>query len=133
MQRLKEIEDKIYQCEVMAMKIKAMNFANLQTFDYVSKNYEVGEIYNVNNFGYTIITSKTEKQIDFVVIMKSNNIWEHHWQDVDKQLEIKQGVYLDLYTGKEFTDTFKVKAFEPSYFKSIGSQDLIIKGKIWKN
>lgn len=130
--RLEEIERKLNECEIMAMKIKAVNFVNAQPFDYIHENYNVGELYKVEGIGYTILTSKTDKQIEFIVIMKLNNIWQEHWQDVDKHVTIQQGIYLDLYTGKEYTNEFIVKAFEPSYFQAIGNEDLIIKGKIWR-
>lgn len=65
--------------------------------------------------------------------MHNGAVWEMHWQDVDKHLEIKQGVYLDLITMQIHESELFVKAFEPSIFKSIGDEDLIIKGKIYKN
>ena len=130
--KIKEIESKIKECEIIAVKLKAMNFANLQTFDSVAQIYDLGEPYIIKGVGYTVITYKGDKLIKFVVIMKSNSVWQNHWQDVDKRLDIKQGVYMDLFTGKEYKDSLHVKAFEPSYFKAIGSKDLVIKGEIYK-
>ena len=133
MEKLLEIEKQLNVCELMAIKIKAVNFLNAQPFDFIYDNYNVGELYIVNDIGYTIITSKTKNRIEFIVIMQVNNIWKEHWQDVDKYIQIQQGIYLDLYTGKEYTKEFIVKAYEPSYFKAVGDKDLIIKGKICKD
>lgn len=127
------INKKISQCEVTALKIKAVNFVNLQSFDMVHDTYDLGEVYRVDDIGYTVITSKTDYSVDFVVIMHPHTIWNEHWQDVDKKLEIKQGVYLDLFTGKEYRDKVNVKAFDPSYFKAIGEDDLVVKGRIFKD
>lgn len=130
--KLEYIKRRLFQCEVNSAKIKAFNFVNLQSFDTVYENYMVGEPYIIDDIGYSIVTSKSKKKIEFVVIMKSDAIWMEHWQDVDKHIDIKQGIYLDMYTGKEYTDELEVKAFEPSYFKAIGKHDLIIKGKIFR-
>lgn len=133
-ERLKEIECALNKCEMTALKIKAINFINMQSFDDVYKTYKVGEVYKIDGVGYTVITYKSKKRINFVVIMHVDNIWNIHWQDVDKHIEVKQGVYLDLLTGKEYKEErFSVKAFEPSYFKAIGKDDLILKAYIKKN
>lgn len=130
--KIQNIDKKISQCEFTALKIKAVNFVNMQSFDMVHSSYDVGEVYRIEGVGYTVITDKTDKSVDFVVIMHPHSIWEKHIQDVDKRIEIKQGVYLDLLTGKEYRDNLKVKAFDPSYFKSIGEEDLVLKGVIFK-
>lgn len=122
----------IEKCEMMILKIKAMKFENFQSFDFVHKNFDQGEVYAIDNVGYTVITKKTLTEVCFVVIMKLNNIWEHHFQDVDKHLVIKQGVYMDLYTGEQYNKELKVKAFDPSYFQAVGNEDLIIKGRVYK-
>ena len=131
--KVEEINRKIKSCEVMALKIKAVNFINFQSFDFVNSNFEVGEPYIIKGVGYSVITYKSENEMRFIVIMKPNSIWQKHWQDVDKHIEIKQGVYLDLFTGKEYKDDVMIKAFQPSYFKAIGKNDLVIKGRVFKN
>tara|TARA_R110000787_G_C13372584_1_gene440975 strand:- start:35 stop:463 length:429 start_codon:yes stop_codon:yes gene_type:complete len=130
---LNRINDKIGQTELIALKIKAINFVNLQTFDGTYDSYDVGEVYKINGVGYIVITSKNSEKITFVVIMRVNNTWDKHWVDAHRTLEIKQGIYCDLFTGRKYKDNIKVKAFEPTYFKAIGEEDLIIKGEIYKN
>ena len=127
------LEEKISRLEVEAIKIKAVNFVNLQTFDEVYNGYDVGEIYVVKGVGYSIITKKTTSRVDFIVIARPNTVWAKHWQDVDKHLIVKQGVYLDLFTGREYRNKIKVPAFKPSHFKAIGDEDLILKGCIFKD
>ncbi len=116
----------------MSSKIKAMQFTNFQSFEYVYKNFELGEVYVITDVGYTVITKKDEFEVHFVVIMKLNNVWKEHFQDVDKHLKIKQGVYLDLYTGKEYKDFVKIPKYTPSFFKSVGDQDLVLQGRVFK-
>lgn len=130
--RLESIGRSLDRLEVMTLKIKAVSFKNFQSFDYVHKNYDVGDVYKLPNIGYTIIIEKSQNHIVFIVIMDKDSIWEKHWQDVDKILEIKQGTYLDMFTGKEYKKSLTVKAFEPSHFKAIGETDLVIKGSIFK-
>jgi len=129
--KLDAIRKKIKECEVMSLKIKAVNFINFQSYETVKNNYELGEIYVVENVGYTIITKKVEEFIDFVLIMSVNNTFKEHFQDAYKILNIKQGVYLDLYTGKEYKEKLKVPAYDPSFFKAVGDKDLIIKGTVF--
>jgi hypothetical protein len=131
--KIEQIKSKIAECEIMALKIKAVNFANFQSFEHAQANYEVGEVYIIKDVGYSVITYKSNVEIRFIVIMPPNKIWLEHWQDVDKHIEIKQGVYLDLYTGKEYKDNLIVKAWQPSHFKAIGKNDLVIKGRVFKN
>ena len=69
----------------------------------------------------------------FVTIVKNGAIWQPHIQDIDKHLEIKQGIYLDLLTMQEYKDSLVVKSFETAYFKSVGDLDLVIKGRIYRN
>jgi hypothetical protein len=132
-ERLESIEQKINELEIMTLKIKAVNFNNFQSFDYVDTHYDIGGVYKIRNIGYTVILSKSNKCVEFIVIMKRDSIWEKHWQDVDKILEIQQGIYLDLFSGTEFKKKVSVPAYEPSFFKAIGSDDLIIKGKVCKD
>lgn len=130
--KLHHLDKRIKSCENIALKIKAMKFENFQSFDFVSENFEQGEVYAIDGVGYTVITKKTPIEVCFIVFMDLNNIWKHHFQDVDKHLIIKQGVYLDLYTNKEYMDEVNVKAFEPSYFKASGTENLILKGRVFK-
>ncbi len=130
--RIKEIDKKLHEVEITSAKIKAVNFVNMQSFDDVYDNYVLGEVYKVDEIGYTVITSKTPTEITFVIIMNLDQVWYKHWQDVDKILNIKQGVYYDMFTGNEYKDSVEVKAFEPSYFKAVGDEDLIMKGKIFR-
>ncbi len=131
-EKVKAIDKKLQQIEITSARIKAVNFINMQTFDSVYKNYEQGEVYKVDGIGYTVITEKSLTEILFVIIMHVDSIWSEHFQDVDKTLDIKQGTYYDMFTGKEYIDNVEVKAFEPSYFKAIGKEDLIMKGKIFR-
>lgn len=126
-----EIENKLDKCEVISLKIKAMEFINYQSFEYVQENYNVGEVYEILGVGYTVVTKKEHKKIHFVVIMKPEKVWEKHWQNASKKLEIKKGVYMCLFTGEHYTDKLEVPAFEPSSFKS-GKEDLIINGILIK-
>ena len=130
--KIKLLESKIKQCRETALKIKATSFKGFQSFDYVQENYEKGEIYNINSTSYAVITNKTENIIEFVIIMKANKKSEKVWQDEDRILEIKQGTYLDLFTQREYKSGLKIKAFDVSYFKAIGEDDLIIKGILYR-
>lgn len=130
--KLLNIDKKLKEVEIENAKIKAVNFLNLQTFDEVYKNYDVGEVYDVNGVGYTIITSKTDKQINFVTIMPLHNVWDNHLQDVDKVLDIQQGIYYDLINNIEYKDEVFVGAYETSRFQARGNIDLIMKGKIYR-
>ncbi len=120
------------QCEIMALKMKSMKFENFQSFDFVFENYEEGEVYAIENVGYSVITKKTITEVFFVVIMGVNNIWADHFQDVHKDLLIKQGVYMDLFTGKQYKKEVHVPAYNMSKFQAVGDQDLIIKGRVYK-
>lgn len=130
--KIDRIKEQIKKCENIALKIQSMKFENFQSFDFVSKNFEQGEVYAIDGVGHTVITKKTVFEVCFIVFMNLNSIWKHHFQDVNKHITIKQGVYLDLYTNKEYRDEVRVKAFEPSYFKASGTDDLILKGRIFK-
>lgn len=132
MNKLELLEKKIQDCEQKAMKIKAVKFTNFQSFNSVYENYEVGEVYDVNSLGYTVITHKSNKEVRFIVIMKPDMEWAKHWQDVPKTIEIKKGVYMDLFTGTCHTEILHVPAYDPSYFKSGKKDDLVIKGRIYK-
>lgn len=127
------IEKKIVETELINMKLKAINFLNFQSFESVEKNFVIGEVYVVEGLGYAIVTEKKPNEIKFITIVYNGAVWQMHWQDVDKHLEIKQGVYLDLIDMKSHDSEVFVKAFDPSIFKSIGNKDLVIKGKIYKN
>jgi hypothetical protein len=131
-EKVEIIKEKLKEIEIIALKIKAIQFDSLQTFETIHDSFEEGEIYEIRGVGYIIITIKKDVKVNFIIIMKSGGIWEKHWQDVDKILHIKQGIYYDIITKKEFKDKVYVKAFEPSYFKAIGEDDLIIKGEVYK-
>jgi hypothetical protein len=132
MDKIADLTQKIFETEVLAMKIKAINFLNFQSFASVRENLKAGEVYPITGIGYTVITESKEDSVSFVAIVKNGAVWQKHWQDVDKYLKIVQGVYLDLFTGKEYKEKLFVKAFDPSYFQSVGSEDLVLKGKVIK-
>ncbi len=131
--KLINLHTKIAETESLCKRLKAIKFLSMQTFDSVQKNFENGEVYAIDGIGYAVITKKDPNEVNFVTIVNNGAVWHPHTQDVDKHIEIKQGVYLDLLTMKEYTDRFVLPAFETAYFKSIGDNDLVIKGKIFKN
>ena len=130
--QLNEIEEKLNAMEIKALKIKAMHFYSFQKFTDIHKLYEVGEVYEIDDKAYTIITGKTEDEIKYVVIVKAGTTWKEFWRDADREFYIKKGIYFDLITGKELKGRIFVKAHEKSYFKSIGDDDLVVKGRMYR-
>ena len=131
--KLEKLHTKIAETESLCKRLKAIKFLSMQTFDSVQKTFDNGEVYTVEGVGYAIITKKEPTEVNFVTIVRNGAIWQPHTQDIDKHIEIKQGVYLDLLTMQEYTDSLVVPAYETAYFQSVGCNDLVIKGKVFKN
>lgn len=126
-EELKDLELKIYG-------LKALMFENFQPFNDVYEKFVVGEMVEVSDIGYAIVTDKNQQRIKFKTILKNGKEWLPHWQDVDKKLKIKKGIYYDILSQKEHKENSEIfiPAMKPSHFKSVGKDDLIIHGEIYK-
>ena len=122
-----DLLEKIENAEKIARNIQSVSFTNYQSFESVFNTYEAGEVYVVSEVGIVVITSKLPHKIEFILYMKNGNIFPHHWQDADKLIDIKQGIYLDLLSNTEYRDKLEVGAFDISHFQSVGDNDLILK------
>lgn len=130
--KLIDLTHKIERCENLINTLEKRNFKNFQSFAFVHKNYSVGEVYEIDGIGYTVITLKTMDRVDFVVIVKPEAVWSDHWQDADKWLDIKKGIYLDKLTGREYKQSLFVKAGDVSHFQNVSDDDLVMKGTVVK-
>lgn len=136
MQSIREqLCEEIKGLEINIKKLKALKFENFQPFDHIYNNYVVGEAFEVLNIGCAIVTYKDLQRIKFVTIVKSGKEWLPHWQDVDKIMLIKKGIFYDMLNEKEHLAGNKIftPAMQEVHFKSLGNEDLILEGEIYKN
>lgn len=139
MTSVNKIKDKlicdIENLELKILGFKALLFDNYQTFDSVYKSFKVGEVIELEDRGYAIVLFKDKNRITFKTVVKNGKEWIPQWQDSDKILKIKKGIYYDILTNKEHNpeSVIYVPAHYPTYFKSIGKDDLVIYGEIYKN
>jgi len=130
----KKVIDEIEDLELKIFGLKAMMFENFQPFNAVYDNFKLNEVIVISNIGYAVVTYKDEKTIKFKTVVKNGKEWLPHWQDADKILKIKKGIYYDILTQKEHKEDSElfIPAYKTSHFKSVGKDDLVIYGQIFK-